>query len=106
MHQSEPGPTRIRAIDLFCGAGGSSYGARQAGVEIVAAFDNWQAAVDTHNLNFGANVARKADIFDLDPEILRCELGEIDLILASPECTNRSKAKGVYCDWVIPRNQG
>ena len=31
--------TSIRAIDLFCGAGGSSYGARNAGAEIVAGFD-------------------------------------------------------------------
>jgi len=27
---------KIRAIDLFCGAGGSSWGAKCAGVEIVA----------------------------------------------------------------------
>jgi len=97
---------RIRAIDLFCGAGGSSYGARQAGVEIVAAFDNWQPAVDTFNRNFGAGVARQADIFELDTEPLRTELGRIDLILASPECTNHSEAIGVCCEWVFPRNQG
>ena len=91
---TQQSPIRIRAIDLFCGAGGSSYGARQAGVEIVAAFDSWQAAVDTFNRNFGAGVARQADIFELDTEALHAELGRIDLILASPECTNHSKAKG------------
>lgn len=91
---TQQSPIRIRAIDLFCGAGGSSYGARQAGVEIVAAFDIWRPAVDTFNRNFGAGVARQADIFDLDVEALHAELGRIDLILASPECTNHSKAKG------------
>ncbi|WP_423224858.1 DNA cytosine methyltransferase [Candidatus Amarolinea aalborgensis] len=91
---TQQSPIRIRAIDLFCGAGGSSYGARQAGVEIVAAFDIWRPAVDTFNRNFGAGVARQADIFDLDVEALHAELGKIDLILASPECTNHSKAKG------------
>lgn len=91
---TQQSPIRVRAIDLFCGAGGSSYGARQAGVEIVAAFDNWQAAVDTFNHNFGAGIARQADIFELDTEALRAELGRIDLIMASPECTNHSKAKG------------
>jgi site-specific DNA-cytosine methylase len=35
---------KIRALDLFCGAGGSSWGARQAGIEIVAAFDLWPLA--------------------------------------------------------------
>lgn len=93
-------PARIRTIDLFCGAGGSSYGARLAGVEIAAAFDIWQPAVDTFNRNFGAGVARQADIFELDVEALHAELGRIDLILASPECTNHSKAKGkgVRCE--------
>jgi DNA (cytosine-5)-methyltransferase 1 len=92
--QSTYESTHIRAIDLFCGAGGSSYGARLAGVEIVAAFDKWQPAVDTFNRNFGAGVARQVDIFELDAEALHAELGRIDLILASPECTNHSKAKG------------
>jgi DNA (cytosine-5)-methyltransferase 1 len=84
----------LKAIDLFCGAGGSSYGARLAGVEIVAAFDVWEAAVATYNANFGEGKARHADIFELDPISLIAELGEIDLILASPECTNHSKASG------------
>lgn len=84
----------IRVIDLFCGAGGSSYGARLAGGEIVAAFDYWQPAVNTYNANFGEGIARCADIFELDSEALFTEFGQIDLILASPECTNHSKAKG------------
>lgn len=84
----------FKAIDLFCGAGGSSYGARQAGVEVVAAWDLWQPAVDTFNTNFGLGRARCEDIFTLDPQTIYEEIGEIDLILASPECTNHSKAKG------------
>lgn len=86
--------TNPKTIDLFCGAGGSSYGAQLAGAEIVVAFDYWQPAVDTYNANFGEDKARCEDIFQLDPEILRDEIGDIDLILASPECTNHSKAKG------------
>lgn len=88
------GKPRIRTLDLFCGAGGSSYGARQAGAKIVAAIDSWQTAVDTYNANFGEGKARCEDIFDLDVEAFHTEIGEIDLILASPECTNHSKAKG------------
>lgn len=85
---------QIRTIDLFCGAGGSSYGARLAGAEIVAAFDLWESAITTYNANFGDGKARCEDIFKLEPETLVNELGKIDLILASPECTNHSKAKG------------
>ena len=43
---------KIRALDLFCGAGGSSWGAREAGVEIVAAFDLWPLAGEAHDANF------------------------------------------------------
>lgn len=85
---------RIRTIDLFCGAGGSSYGARLAGAEIVAAFDNWQPAIDTYNENFGKGKARCQDIRELCPETIKQEVGEVDLILGSPECTNHSRAKG------------
>ncbi|MBK8990090.1 MAG: DNA cytosine methyltransferase [Chloroflexi bacterium] len=62
MNHSEfqNGKPRIRTLDLFCGAGGSSYGARQAGAEIVAAIDYWQTAVDTYNANFGEGKARYA----------------------------------------------
>ncbi|MCL4870117.1 MAG: DNA cytosine methyltransferase [Anaerolineae bacterium] len=83
----------IVAIDLFCGAGGSSYGARLAGVQLVAAFDMWQPAVATYNANFG-NIAQCEDIREVDPESLKAEIGQIDLIMASPECTNHSRAKG------------
>lgn len=94
MNSSSGNNTAIRTIDLFCGAGGSSYGARLAGAEIVAGFDLWKPAVHTYNANFGEGKARCEDIFHLDPEALVAELGQIDLILASPECTNHSKAKG------------
>jgi DNA (cytosine-5)-methyltransferase 1 len=84
----------LRAIDLFCGAGGSSYGARNADVEIVAGFDVWKPAIKTYGLNFPQAKAVEADIRELSPQQLKSQIGEIDLILASPECTNHSKAKG------------
>lgn len=95
MHGSQANTNKlpIKTIDLFCGAGGSSYGARLAGAELVAAFDIWQPAVDTYNANFG-NIARCVDIREIDPETVKTAYGQIDLILASPECTNHSRAKG------------
>lgn len=83
-----------RAIDLFCGAGGSSYGARNAGAEIVAGFDIWKPAVKTYKLNFPQAKAVEADIRQLSPQRLESQIGKIDLILASPECTNHSNARG------------
>ena len=42
----------MRAIDLFCGAGGSSLGAAAAGAEIVAGFDIWPVARWVYRANF------------------------------------------------------
>ena len=38
-------------IDLFCGAGGLSFGMHQAGANIVAGFDNNKDALKTFSLN-------------------------------------------------------
>lgn len=86
--------TSIRAIDLFCGAGGSSWGAQQAGAEIVAAFDMWDTAALVHRANFPGTKFYKGKLENLKINQIAKELGKIELILASPECTNHSPAKG------------
>lgn len=84
----------IRTLDLFCGGGGSSYGARRAGAQIVAGVDAWDTAITAYRSNFPEARAiqlrmteetRLADVGDL---------GRIDLLLASPECTNHTCARG------------
>lgn len=86
----------IRAIDLFCGGGGSSAGAVKAGVEMVGAVDAWDIATSTYSENF-PSAARNVITTRLDdhtgPEIFDC-IGDVDLLLASPECTNHSIARG------------
>jgi DNA (cytosine-5)-methyltransferase 1 len=94
VKDSTPRHPRIRALDLFCGAGGSSWGAREAGVEIVAAFDRWPLAGETHDANFPEAEFIPGRLEELDVDVLVKRLGPIDLILASPECTNHSPAKG------------
>lgn len=85
----------IRTLDLFCGAGGSSFGAQQVqGVKIVAGIDRWQPAAQTFAANFPDARVICDDITKLCPKQLRSELGPIDLILASLECTSHSNAKG------------
>ncbi len=85
---------KVRALDMFCGAGGSSWGAREAGVEIVAAFDLWPLAGEAHDVNFPEAEFIPGRLEELDIDALVKRLGPIDLILASPECTNHSPAKG------------
>ena len=88
---------RIRAIDLFCGIGGNSWGARDAGVEIVAGFDIWQQAGEVYQTNFPEARFYPGDLSAFrDSDIVRIkkETGKIDLLLASPECTSHSPARG------------
>lgn len=94
MNKSHSKKSSIRALDLFCGAGGSSWGAKQAGAEIVACFDLWDLAGKSHHNNFPDTKFYHGRLEDLDIDHVANELGEIDLILASPECTNHSPAKG------------
>lgn len=82
--------TYITATDLFCGAGGSSQGATKAGAEVVMAVNHWQLAVDTHATNFPKTAHDCNDISQADPR----RYPATDILIASPECTNHSLAKG------------
>lgn len=86
--------TPIRAIDLFCGAGGSSWGAISAGVHLVAAFDRWSLAGASHSLNFPSTDFIEGCLETHNINNLTKQYRNVDLILASPECTNHSPAKG------------
>ena len=84
----------IRTLDLFCGAGGSSWGAQLAGASIVGGIDAWGTAIDTFKLNYPTAKTWNRRIENLTAKSVRRELGRIDLLLASPECTNHTFAKG------------
>jgi DNA (cytosine-5)-methyltransferase 1 len=85
---------RISVMDMFCGAGGSSAGARLTGAEVIHGIDAWPLAAHTFKDNFQDATV---DIRDLRPDSRPPQAlrrGDIDLLLASPECTNHSPAKG------------
>lgn len=84
----------VRAIDLFCGIGGNSLGAQQAGVEIVAGFDKWDLATRVYQDNFQGAIVKNKPLQLINVEQIQKKLGHIDLILASPECTSHSVARG------------
>jgi DNA (cytosine-5)-methyltransferase 1 len=86
--------TGIRCIDLFCGAGGSSCGARAAGVEPVAAVDLWPLAIQTYRANYTNAKTFCEPMETMDPHAFAREVGPVEIMLASPECTNHSVAKG------------
>ncbi len=94
MSKALKSSTKIRAIDLFAGMGGSSWGALQAGIEVVAAFDLWELAGLSHKTNFPNTRFYHGRLEEVNVGKIAKEIGKIDLILASPECTNHSPAKG------------
>ena len=81
----------LTATDLFCGAGGSSLGARAAGIELRMAANHWQTAIDVHQAHFPDAGHDIADISQADPR----RYPRTNILLASPECTNHSQARGV-----------
>ena len=80
----------ITATDMFCGAGGSSLGATEAGVNLRLAMNHWPVAIETHNTNFPRADHVCADVSQCDPR----RYPSTTILIASPECTNHSIAKG------------
>jgi len=84
----------MRAIDLFCGAGGSSWGAQAAGAQIVAGFDRWPVACEAYRQNFPRARVYEDALENLNAEAIASTIGPVDLLLASPECRSHSPARG------------
>lgn len=79
---------------MFCGGGGSSFGARAAGADIACGVDMWATAVANYATNFPMAKTRNTRLEALCPQALRDQIGDIDMLLTSPECTNHTCAKG------------
>ena len=85
------------AADLFCGAGGSSTGLVQAtqarGISLdLTAVNHWHRAIETHSANHPAARHLCHGLDEVDP---RKVIGrKLDLLIASPECTHHSNARG------------
>jgi DNA (cytosine-5)-methyltransferase 1 len=79
---------------MFCGCGGSSCGARMAGALPVAGLDRWDLAAQTYRLNFPDAVVYHTEAARLAADRVQKDAGPIHLLLASPECTSHSVAKG------------
>ncbi len=81
-------------LDLFCGGGGSSFGARAAGASVACGVDMWDTATANYSANFPSATTKTAVLEEVCPTYLRNQVGDIDVLLTSPECTNHTCAKG------------
>lgn len=80
--------------DAFCGAGGMSIGARDAGLRIEWAFDMDGDAVDTYSANHGSGVRARIsaqDLLALSPGN-KYETSKVDVPHLSPPCEGFSMA--------------
>lgn len=88
----------VVAADLFCGAGGTSTGllkaAKRMGLDVrLVAINHWDVAIATHSLNHPNVTHFNSDLEKIDPRQV-VPGGKLDLLVASPECTHFSKARG------------
>lgn len=80
----------MKVIDLFSGCGGMSLGFENAGFDIVAAFDNWDAAITIYENNFSHPIYKK-DLGE-DDVIRQISALRPDLIMGGPPCQDYSIA--------------
>lgn len=80
----------MKLVDLFAGCGGMSLGFQNAGFDIVAAYDNWQTAIDIYRKNFSHPIYKR----DLAAEDITDELKQLapDIIVGGPPCQDFSIA--------------
>ncbi|MDJ0620740.1 MAG: DNA cytosine methyltransferase [Calothrix sp. MO_192.B10] len=81
----------IKCIDLFSGCGGLSLGFEQAGFNIVAAYDNWQPAINVYKKNFSHPIY-DFDLTNEDKAIEEISNHIPDLIMGGPPCQDFSSA--------------
>ncbi len=88
----------ITAIDLFCGGGGTSTGLAKAAEKLkrkvsLIAVNHWDVAIETHSVNHKYAQHLCTGIDNVDPRKL-VPSGRLNLLVASPECTHHSNARG------------
>jgi DNA (cytosine-5)-methyltransferase 1 len=81
----------IRCVDLFSGCGGLSLGFENAGFNVVAAYDNWQAAIDVYKENFSHPI-ENLDLTDEAKAIKAINCHNPELLMGGPPCQDFSSA--------------
>jgi DNA (cytosine-5)-methyltransferase 1 len=93
-----PSRPTLRVADLFCGAGGSSTAlveaCAEAGYDVqLTAVNHWKIAIATHTANHPDATHLRKNVDELRERELSAD-GQLDLLIASPSCSEHSYAKG------------
>lgn len=81
----------MTVVDLFCGCGGLSLGFELAGFDIVAAYDNWETALNTYRANFN-HKAHLLDLKEVEQSVDVISQEHPDMIIGGPPCQDFSSA--------------
>ncbi len=89
---------KLYCADLFCGAGGTSSGLIEAALELdfeveLVAINHWPVAIATHSANYPWAKHICARVEEIRPRDV-VPRGRLHLLVASPECTFHSVARG------------
>lgn len=77
----------MKLVDLFCGCGGFSLGARQAGFEVAAAYDIDETLTSSYSINFPSARLFHRDISELSGSDVQGAVdGEIVGLFGGPPC--------------------
>ena len=95
---------RYNVLDLFSGAGGFSYGFKNAGFNIVAAIEKDMDAIKTHELNFPDSKIFNRDITTFTDNEINSLFSNVDIIIGGPPCQGFSIAN-LKRDILDPRNK-
>ena len=91
-------PRYVDAADMFAGAGGTSTGLAMACKELgrpvrLTAINDWPLAIQSHTANHPWATHINQRVQSLDPRVV-IPGGRLDILVASPECTYFSTARG------------
>jgi DNA (cytosine-5)-methyltransferase 1 len=79
--------------DVFCGAGGASQGAKQAGLDIMWGMDNDNDAITAYQKNYPGALPFRCNTHDFPPRGHSNEELKVDILHLSPPCCFFSPAQ-------------
>ena len=80
--------SKFTAVGLYCGCGGLDLGAKQAGLQLSAAYDSDEIAVETYR----RNVSMLVEQFSLGEGLPSSLPDTADVLLGGPPCQGFSSA--------------
>ncbi|EEC8672843.1 DNA cytosine methyltransferase [Escherichia coli] len=87
----------MKAIDLFCGAGGLTVGLKMAGFDVISAVEKEPIVSETYMQNHPDVSLYTGDIRELSPKKIMIELGlqqgQLDLLAGCPPCQGFSSLR-------------